>query len=69
MSNKRLRSGVVLTLLLLAACGGTSEDAATDNTELLDAARQPLERAESIEGLNLERKQQLDEEIGSTGDE
>jgi ABC-type glycerol-3-phosphate transport system substrate-binding protein len=59
--------------LALAGCGGPSADQATapatttdeptENRELLDAAREPINRAKAVEGIQDEQKRAMDAQI------
>lgn len=68
---------MVAMALALGACGGAQESEgeseapaeAAQNRHLLEAARQPLERARQAEEVSAARKGQLDDEIQAAGDQ
>ncbi|MFO1355092.1 MAG: hypothetical protein U1F72_02975 [Gammaproteobacteria bacterium] len=69
---KRTGLGLATVVLMLAGCGGPAKDKAAADTgdrepasngELLDAVRQPLERARAVEGIPAEHKQDMDARI------
>ncbi len=72
----KMTSVAMATLVLaLGACGGAPEsdeasaDDAAEHRHLLDAARQPLERARQVEDITALRKEQLNQELETAGDQ
>jgi hypothetical protein len=71
------RSAAVLAIVLLAlgACAQGDEDTASEtpaasprDRALLDAARQPLDRAHAVEDITAGRKGELDQQIEATSE-
>jgi hypothetical protein len=50
----------LLTLLMLAACGG---DKADDNASAFDGLHEPIDKAEDVERQVLEQKERMDEAL------
>ncbi len=67
-----LAIGAMIAAFMLGGCsgedsGGSTEpaDAAGQNRELLNAVKQPLDRAHEVEDISAARKGELDREIES----
>lgn len=69
----RLAMALVL-MLLLGGCGsaddaGTAgDDTGEDHRHLLDAAREPLDKARQVEDISASRKDRIDAELEAAGD-
>ena len=66
----------IIVITVLAGCGGPDpgdvsaadeDEASGDHQHLLDAARQPLDRARQVEDASATRKSQLDQELDAAG--
>ena len=68
----------IIVIAALAACAGPDpgevgaadeDEASGDHQHLLEAARQPLDRARQAQDISAARKSQLDQELEAAGDQ